>query len=434
MPYQLIDDNESALGTLGRGALRTAARAGEALVGAPGDIAKGVLGLGNLATKAVTGSEIPGAASLAGYIPGSEAIKKNVTENLTGDYLNPQGAVEETIDSIVGDVASLIAPGGLFTSGSRAALTGLAKGGLKAGAQTVGKQALRAAGAHGAGVLAETLTDSPLIGGAVKIGTLLASSTAGGRKALKEIQNNSYTQAEKLVGTKDSVNAGSLVKDINKAKKVLSKGDLADKGFIMQRLEATENAIQKNGKINIKNAIELRKNVNDWIYNQDISGHSKRYLGDLRDNLNKTIDTYGKKNPAFKELFDLGDDITRGMKAGGQIQQFLNKNLTIQKAFQHYKPLSYGAGGLFYLLGKPHSLLALSAGIPGAAASKYIGQTYNLIKNSPEAAKYYKKALQAALNNDATAFAKSVKAFDKVAAQQLPNEQSSNQARYELVG
>lgn len=431
MRYQFIDEQqpESLLGTAGRGVARGVARATEAIAGAPGDIVSGGVSLLNLGSKALTGQEIPGAQQLQNIIPGSEFVRRNVTEPLTGEYLKPQSDTEQFIDTIIGDIAGLIAPGGLATKASRAALTGLGKVGIKQAAKTVGKQALRAAGANIAGKAAEELTGSPLAGGLVKVGTLIGSSTAGGRNALKEIRKESYLKADQAIRPGDIIQAGDLKSRLKNGQDLLKRSDIADKEFISGRLKAVESNIKQN-KLSAKDAVQLRKDMNDWIYRQDISPQAKRYIGRTRDLLNEKLDQYGKTNPNFAEAFNMADDITRGLEAGGSVQKFLNKNVSIPHALKNWKPVSYGTGGLFYVLGKPLGLASLGIGIPTAMTARYVGATYNLLKNSEEARKYYKQILAASLKNDANAVAKSIKAFDHVASKY---EESNLGGRYELI-
>ncbi len=423
MAYRFLDDQESILGSLGRGAARTVARVGESVAGAPADIVSGVAGLGNLITQKVTGSELPGAQTVSQAVQPftSQGIKENVTQKLTGDYLNPRGAGEAFVDQIVGDLGGLLAGG----------VGGLAKGGIKAAAKTVGKQALRATGANIAGRVAEDVTGSPTFGGLTKALTLLGSSTAGGRQALTQLQKESYQQAKQAIPVGAQINARTLGAQLDNSIKAVAKLDMPNKEFVLDRLQAVRRNI-KNGRIGALEAFELRKNMNDYLYNQTLTGQQARYVSRIRDLLNDQLDSYGRLNPQFKQFIDVGDDITRGLKSGGQVQQFLNNNVRVGKILQNYKPLSFGLYGLVELLGKPYTLGALTAGVPSAFLSKYAGQTYNLIKTSPVARQYYQDIISASVKKDAAAFASAIKKFDQFAAKQTPAQESTG-TRYQLL-
>lgn len=440
MPYELVEEPEGIVGSLGRGVARTVARAGEAIAGAPGDIASGILGLGNLAAQKITGNEIPGVSAVQNYIPGSDTLKKQVTERITGDYLKPQSGTEEFIDTIVGDIASLMVPGSIATKGGRAALKGIGSLGAKELGKAVAKQGARAIGSHAIGKGVEELTGSPLAGGLAKGATLVLSSTAGGRSALKNMQKEKYTAAEQSVPRGQTVQAGDLKSWIKNTRGTVSKSDMAEKDFITERLKATEKNINRSGSIGVKELMQLRKDANAWIFKKDIAGQSKRYVGALRDRLNDKLSQYGQTNPEFIQNFKAADDITRGIESGGKIQKFLNENVSLSKALTNYKPLSYGAYGLYYLLGKPHALGAILAGSSTSFASKYLGQIYNLLKNSEQARTYYADVLKKSATGDVTGVVRSIKAFDQYASKyEKSNSESpgqepqSSQARYELL-
>ena len=187
MPYELLDESpqqeqsgrqqpESTLGFLGRTGARTLARAGESIAGLPGDIASAGLGLANYGISKVTGK--PGPIPKL-PLPTSEAIRENVTKPLTGNYLEPQSKNEQFYDDIIGDAAVLFSPfkGKVpFAKGVAGAL----------GRSAVGNTAKWAT---------EQVTDSPVVGTGVKIGSMVLAGTLGGRKQLNTLKNDSYQKA-----------------------------------------------------------------------------------------------------------------------------------------------------------------------------------------------------------------------------------------------
>lgn len=408
MAWEIIQDEqapESVLGTLGRGALRTGARVAESVAGLPGDIASGVLGLGNLATRLVSGSEIPGVSTVQQYLPTSEKIREHVTRPLTGEYLEPRGSLESGIDTIVGDVASLLTPGGIASKG--ASLT----------AKTLGKTALKAAGANivGSGVGEFFGAEA---GALAKGLTLGLSNLAGGRKALTKQYKNDYELANFAVPESAQVTGIPLRTRLGHDIKTVKAGVSPNKNTMLSVLEGVQSNIDKKGNIKVKDLLNLKRNLNEWIGNENIDKSLRGQFGKTAADIRKEISNYAKTNPNFAEPYYRAEEIYAGLQPSSQISKFAEKNLTLQKALQNWTPLSFAGYFLTKGLKIPVGIALKGAGIGGAVTlgAREAIRFAELVTKSPTARKYYLDAAKSAALGDAAATAKNLKAFDQAAS------------------
>jgi len=424
MPYEFIDEEpqESILGTIGRGVARTGARVAEAGAGIFGDVTSGVLGLGNLASRALTGSEIPGVSTVQDYLPTSEKIRKKVTEPLTGEYLKPQGAFESGLDTLVGDIASLLTPGGMASKG--ASLTGKAL--VRAGARAAG------AGLIGKGV--EELSGSPTAGAIAKGLTLAVSNTAGGRKALGKSIKADYMHADEAIPKNFSIRDQPLRRTLVSDIKRIEKGVSPNKKDMLEVLRGSESNFfsrgATDGNIKVKDLWNLKKNVNEWLRDPDLPKPVRSQLKKTNGDLNKSLSTYAENNPRFGNPFHRAEEMTRNMEQSTQFTQFLRKNATIENFLKSWKPLSllgYTLKGMGVPVAGLLGGVGLTAGVPGGV--KHLANLTELLARSSHARKYYTDLIKAGATGDVAAAQKNMKSLDQIAAK----EQGHQQGRYEFI-
>jgi hypothetical protein len=461
--YEFIDQpqqqqEETGLGTIGRGIARTGARVGEAVVGLPGDIVSGIAGLANSGSQLLTGSEIPGVSSLQKVLPTSQNIREYGTKSLTGEYLEPRSGTESTLDTLVGDIASLLTPGGFASKG--ASITGKA----------IGKAAARAAvgGVVGKGV-GEFAGDTA---GAIAKGlTLGLSSTYGGRKALDAKRHAVYQEATAALSDRNVIrNPGlqrTLVNDIQKVTKGVSperrdilkvlkgaernfygikekiKPDLAyayEAGPEGAQIKAPKAKIIE-GNIKVQDLWNLKKNINEWLGDPDLAKGTKQQLGKTLSDLNKELAAYSIKNPTFGVPYNLGEELTKAIKPSTELRNLAEKNITFQNALKHWQPLSFAGYVATKGLGIPVGLALKTSGVGAGLAlgGKEAIKLGELLAKSPHARKYYLAAAKEAGLGNAAAAAKNLKAFDQAAyqyeqANPAQEQQQAPQARYEIIG
>ena len=423
MKYELLQElpntsqDESTLGYIGRTGARTLARAGESIAGLPGDIISGVKNLANYGISKITGKpgplpDIP--------LPTSEAIRRNVTQPLTGEYLEPQGRGEEFYDQIIGDAASLLVP---------------LKGKVPFAKAITGALGRSAAG-NTAQWAAEQVSDSPLVGAAAKIGAMALAGTAGGRKELNTLKNKSYNEAFSKIPEKTKFDFKPEKQKLDNLANAIAKGDRPDKSFILDRLKAIDNVTSEIGRTNIKDIINIKQDWNKYLADPSLSKSSRNSIKRAVGIVNDGIKRYGSKNPAFFKPYQTAEELTGALQSTNFVQKVLSKHPYLKESVSNPIIQKLMWGGLFY--GGTQAGLPTIAGIGATAlGAKEAAKAYQLLARSPIAQRYYKDAINAALKNDVKAIAKNLSKLDKIANtfkfddENEPSEESHG--KYELI-
>lgn len=423
MRYDLLEElpntsqNESTLGYIGRTGARTLARAGESIAGLPGDIVSGVTGLVNYGVNKLTG--LQGPLEDIG-LPTSEGIRKNVTQRLTGDYLEPQGSGEEFYDQIIGDAASLLVP---------------LKGKVPF-AKAVGGALARSAIGNTAQWAAEKVTDSPLVGVGAKIGAMALASTAGGRKELGNLKNQSYKDAFSKIPEKAKFNFNPEKQKLEKLANTISKGDRPDKKFILERFQAIDNVSPEIGRAGIKDMIDLKQDWNKYLSDPSLSKSSRDSIKQAVGIVNDGIKRYGLKNPEFFKPYQVAEELTGALQSTNYVQKVLAKHPALRDKVNNPILQKFLWGGAFYGVG--HASIPALAGVGATAlTAKETAKAYQLLSRSPVAQRYYKDVIEATFKNDVKAIAKNLSKLDKVANRfEFTDEEESPQQsndRYEFI-
>lgn len=388
---------------------RVTARSAEAIAGLPGDILSAGLGAGNY----ITGGIIPTYESLqekfpkVPTLPTSSQLRQTVTKGLTGESLEPQTPTEESFDTLVQDVATLALPlkGRIpFKSAIGKALAG-----------------------NAASWLTKELGGSETAQAGAKLGILTVAGLAGGRRALKKQMTQSYKKAEEL-------SKGALVsaKNLSDETKALlgkvSKGHGTEaKELVKGPLKSIEKHI-KGGKISVSDAWELKRDINDIIYDPTTTKQSRKLLREAIAPLNKTIAQYGVSNPEFAKNFTFAEDIFRGLNERSVINQFLQKHVTIQGALKN--PLTKVLVG--YHFGGLPAIGAATGAIGSGLAFREGVQAIEFLFKSPAAQKYYTDLLKASATQNVAAAKRSAANLDKAAAQYEKKSSPGIQSRFEV--
>lgn len=426
MPYELLEESpqqvpestrqipESSLGFIGRTGARTLARAGEAVVGLPGDIASAGLGLANYGISKITGK--PGPIPKI-PLPTSQAIRENVTKPLTGDYLEPQGSGEKFYDDIIGDAALLFAPFKGKVPFAKAATGALARSAIGNTAQWA----------------AEEVTGSPIIGAGVKIGSMALAGTFGGRKQLNTLKQESYNKAFSNLKPNYRFNISPERTEIDKLIRSISRGDRPDKSFILDRLRSLDNV---NGS-NLEEVINIKQDWNKYLSDPSLGKASRDTLKKAVGTLNNGIKRYGSTNPEFYKPYKIGEELTGALQSTNYVQQILSKHPYLEKSIKNPLAKHLLFGSFLYGSGKIGAP-TIAAGIGTAAALKEGAKAYQLLTKSPVARKIYKDTIEATLKNDVKSIAKNLSKLDKVAdnfSKDNPEvqQESNKKGRYELL-
>lgn len=451
--YEFIDDEpqaqESTGQAIGRGIARSGARAVESIVGMPGDL----IALGRDIVSGVTGADLGNRTLL----PESKDIRERVTEPLTGDYLKPQGAGEAFLDQIVGEAASLLLPSGVVGKAAKAgSKLGAAKTIGKAAAKATAKSAL----ANVSGWAAEEMGAGPIGQAAVRIGSVALANgigaLTGGRKALQNLKDTSYKQAQDALKGNPTINIAPELRKIDKLISKINKSDIADKDFLVKRLENVKEIATKKvpamagkrvpsglldfegkplttrlkgtpgvkgGIAPIKDLLRIKQGWNDQVSTKELTKMGNHYYKEGMDIIKGAIGRYGAKNPDFYKPFLQAEDIHKGMVASNWILDKYNKVGNSLK-----NPLTNAL-----LFGAGSGLPKVSAtGIVGFIGAHEIARAVSLINNSATARQYYKNALKSALTGNKRAFEAAALALDKTLTKEEKNRVPLS-GRYEFI-
>jgi hypothetical protein len=393
-----------------RNVARGIARAGEAALGAPGDILSGALGLGEYAAKKIGATKPTVFEQARKIVPTSETVRKYATENiakfLPEGYLEPQSNYEKLADELIGDFVSFITP----TTGP-----------LKLGAKTAAKIA-------GAGTAAKFGAQQLDLGEGtqegVKLGAMLATSL-GGRPKLDAYKNSLYEAARENLPEGARVSASELSPAIKAVEKraTLGHASAAEKEAI-DYLRSVEDKI--SGKtIPLDSVWQLKKDLNEMAFKSSKVAETKaaqQLLRPVKDALGKTIEGARTQFPAFVNNLSMADEIHRAVNASGPLGQFLRDNIKFD-AFK--SPLTSALLGGAYYAGMP----VIKTGV-GAAVGKNLYLAGEAALKSPEVRKYYAKTVGAALKENVT----QTKKFSRLLDDSLSKEQAkeSPEGRYIL--
>lgn len=334
----------------------------------------------------------------------SEQIRESI-DKFSNGVTQSQGEAEQLREDILADTAlALIAPP---LGAAKAATTGLKIAGALF-RSTAGNLSALAAEKLGAGAIGQT---------GAKILGMAAASTAGGRKVLRGQMQANYDAATKAAG-KDRAVAKPLAQNIKKMKREVELSDIPGKDFIKERLEAVNDAISSD-RIPVKQARELKVNMNQWRNSSQTPKEAKPYIKRIASDLKKTLDDYGKTNPEFGHNFKAAEDLFAGLGSEFKLAEFTRKFASENP--DAWKNIGSAAVKTLLTAGLV-SGGALTKGVAGGigTASGILGgreayKIYRLLAKSPQAVQYYKETAKAALKNDSAAFIKNATKLDQIA-------------------
>jgi len=424
--YTFIDESssqqpESMAGTIGRGAARTVARAGESILGLPSDIASGVLGLGG----GLVGADVSG---IQKYLPTSQNIRKYGTETITGQALKPQGGTEEFLDSIVGDAATLLVPGfgGVAGLAKGAGLKALSAGSKAAAAKTIGKAFGRAALGNVAGLAAEEISGSPLLGGVARVGTMMLANTAGGRKALTGQMKGLYEESEMLRSAASKAGAIPLRTKVGHIVKKYTDSAFPDAKKVTAALTPIQTAIDSTGKADVNKLIGLKQGLRQQLLKNEFTPQGAKEVRSAMGLINETLNKSGKGKKWYTAYRD-ADEIYNALEGSNYIRDFMNKHPFLQSSYKN--PI---VGHLLAGAAIAHPVIAGGV-VTGALGIREGAKMVQLILKSPIARRYYKDALKAAFNNDAATFAKHAAKLDTEVSKFQQDNPGFASSKFELI-
>ena len=448
-------ENESIPGTITRNVVRGVERIGELpftlvpdIISSVGqginylssDIQKSLVGAKPLGEKgpALTETSVLDKA-LANYSPTSENFGK-LRKKVVGEYLEPQGSLEELFDNVLLDTATFVIPG----LGSRMPI----------------KQALAVAGLSNlASWGAKELGAGPLVQTGLKLGTTALTMNPFFKGKLNDVKNEAYSLAEQylpktavvetenlknkfkdlgkqtgyqfsridsdenrlvklLENAVNKANKTGNKKDISKARSLQNQYDRIKKAkaarratsktitkaaeFTNSKLEAIEDLLSKDD-VSVKQLWDKKKEINQLLGESTTPREAKKYLAQASDLIDNELTKYGRRsNKEFLNAYKKGDRLHQAFAESSPIQKTLAEN--IPQKFKN-NPLVgtllggsgvAGVAGLAHKFGSPTALIGTGVG----TALPYLGMeaydAFKFLSSNKIAATEYAKVLQAA--------------------------------------
>lgn len=399
---------ESTGAYLGRGALRTGARIGEAALGLGGDVLSGI---GGLAHK-LSGGRIPSyeqaQEKLPISLPTSADIRRGVTKKLTGEYLEPKDSGEEFVDQIVSDVTSLFAPGKINIP--FAGTVGKIGKFLYSGApRSLGRAAVMGVGSNAAGWMAEEILDSKMAGQAVKFGTLVALGIPKAKEQLKKEAKELYGKRDALLeATNPTVSSPELAKRARRLDKWSGLGvhDDVNRKQVFNIAKSLDRDIMTGNNIKVSDLIELKKDMGDAIRSKRITGDAiPQVIYTIKD-IDKILADYGHVNQEFGMLHRTAEGIYSGIKNQGKVTKMIEDTIDVDKAIK--SPITK-----FVLLGGSPQKMLLKAGASTALKGiKKASEMYDLVISNPTTRKYLGQVYKNAIKENKSGLLRAVKNLD----------------------
>lgn len=353
-------------------------------------------------------------------LPTSSELRE-YNKSLTGDTFEPKSELEDFGQELTSDIVGFLTD--RFTGKPNIPFSGSLKRAVKiAGAGNLGKQAIK------------RLTGSEGAGDAVKIGTMIVGSMLGNKQQLREFEEKIHPlMREGALGLEGSAKPyetmiNEFIETNNLGRGLKNLGTKRDVMDVIDEIRTTF----KDGKFNIGEGMETLKNLYDMGYRggnlrngRQLTDAGREVVqglaGKFADQLRKSVSRF----PKLKSMWQPIQDLTSGLNASGVVEDFAKKNFNV---FNNVNPLTaaaFGLGGSLIggaLKGVVGGPIGATVGALGGLAVNEGSKLAKLLMKSSIARKHYSNALQAAFNNNATAFGKAVEQFNKTVEQYEPED------------
>ena len=394
-----VSQDKTFLGEAGRHVSRSLARAGESVLGLPGDL-----------LSIVRAPEL---------LPKTSTIRKHVTEKLTGDYLKPQSKAEEFFDNVVEDAALLWTPT-KFLKGSKTA-SSLIKMAAKGLAGSLAKSALGNVAAGSA----EKFGGGPKSQVAAKIGTMLLLNRVGKQKP-REYAKGLYEKADALMpssrkkislgpGSPPSqlVNAPSLkAYTITEARKLAKGGFSKPETEALKKLKILYSKFEGN-QISMEELTRVKRSIQaDIPVVARELGKETRYakmMNGLTGEISKTIQNQKRRFPEFVKAYNEAESAYSAVRASEVVGNAIKKHIKI--------PYVRSSPVLGALLGGA-SLFPKLRAATGIVPAYKTWQILYRVSKSPAMRRYYSQAISAATKGNYRVMNHNFAQLDKLARKQ----------------
>lgn len=387
------------------------ARIGEAILGAPGNLKKG---LGQSFSQLNEEFNLPpyDPSGLGQYEEGSvgesifnpptsHELRKGKTKEYAQqtkgnpEYYEPRGNIEEAAGEFAQDVTNMFLPGtrgfGLLT---------------RLGAPLV---------SNAAKFLTKKLSGDEKLAENVKQGTSLIATIAGLSNPMQMAQQR-ISQSRQIVPETAAFNAQNLANNFMPLYTKLNRGfrNIPSKSKLRSNLDDFASQIQPGNQMSTHSLMDAVDNINELINEAkgfDIPKATRpqmlKNLNEAKTVLRKEVRDQLKQYPEALELYNTGYEAAAVMHRSEAINNALEKYAGKKLASIGLKvlfPALAGAGKLInggFLFG------------PGLGATYKTGQILYRVANSPTLARYYQNIIRRAEVGNIAAMSKSITSFDK---------------------
>lgn len=394
IPAKIPRNEESTGKFIGRTAARSAARAAEAIVGLPGDIRDFITGLTGKGVEALgipnaqedfikAGRNIP---VIGTSFPSSSQIRENITQPVSGQYLEPKSSGEEISDEVVGDLATLLLP----IKGKVPFLRAI---GMTVGSN-LGKQAIQSIGGSDTQAQFGKLGLMFLLGGI-------------GRGSAKKYANNLFREAIDSIPSDAKISNQSFIAAVNDFISNLQKGGLSPQkqpAYSLAR-QLKEKLRRGSGELEVNELPAFRKSINDYRFNRKagLTDAGRFYLDRFDDIVNKQLMEYGKENPSFLKKYRDANIAVSGFKQSTKLGKYISKHYDIN----NLRPETLVLLGLH--LSNPSILKKIGAGWLGA---KGVALAKRMTTN-PVLRKYYANVIKNGLEENSAGLARNLEKLNE---------------------
>lgn len=330
-------------------------------------------------------------------IPTSQDIRENVTQKLTGNYLEPQTSGEDFSDELFSDVAGLVLP-----------VKG-AKGQLKIPfARAIGTALF----ANTSGEVAKAYGLDPTEAGYIKMGAMMLAGFMG-RGGARNYAKSLYVEALDMIPKGAFMNGRSALNQLDSYIATLKKGGISPQKNPALSLanQLKQKIIKTGGDLNVEELPAFRQSINDYRFNRQagLTDSGRYFLDRFDDIINKQLMDYGKQNPAFLNKYREANTGLAGFKQSNKIASYISKKVDVSK-LNPETLLSLGMN-----ITKPSVLATLGTSI-GAAKT---AQIMHRIGKNPVLRQYYLNVLQSSLKDNAPALIRNLNKLDNALIEDL---------------
>lgn len=384
--------NQPAQESIARRGSRYIRRAGEALLGMPGDIMQLARQLpGALSDEQISEQAFPknviGAA--LGMLPGSEEMRAMSAES--APELEPQSEFEAIEDEFVGDAATLMLP----VKGKIPFMKAL-------GLSAFGNMTKQGIKAIGGGEGAQE---------AGKMGAMIFGGMFGKGRGVNKFIERNYAQAAEFVPAGDRLTYP--MKKLDNVEKMLAKGAMNDaKSGAMDLLNELKSKAPE-GRMLVDEAVQFDKDINRAIMKAGKDKSKAGYLKQLKKAHASALDDYAKDNPSWAKHYNEAKMAYAGIAESQDIQNYIRKHANLKNVV--YAGAALGLGEMYLPGDRAMKLGALGA----TAAAIYSREIAKRLATNPALRRYYQNVLTASVNENSAMLARNLAGLDRVARKEF---------------